>query len=629
MTSEEALRDTCRLLRADDRIGAGRVVAAFTGQQPPRTEPDALVFLRQLLQHLLDTDRYEDAALILWGENVFSCQPRCTQMVWRNFKTEPFVLLQGAGSMSKSYGGGAWLLLDWVRDPEHTTVKVVGPSEQHLEDNLFSHLVKLHQEASIPLPGLVGKLFIGLDPRQRRSSLTGVVIPVGKKSGRLQGSKPFPRKKEHLQFGKMSRLRVFIDEFELVPTGVLKDIENLMSTYSGKAGSLLIAAAYNPNDIAGPAGTRAEPVDGWGTFDIEKDEEWRSKRGWKVVRLDAARCENVIAKAEVFPGLQTYEGYQSIIRNSGGTESAGYYTFCRAAFPVSGTALSVIPQLLLDRAVGEVIWRETPRVAVGIDIALLGGDTAKACIGACGMATGVKRSPSLLFPLGEVVRFRSSGGQLKDRFVAQVNSILPLPRGETLAMAQEAIRVCRLAGAEPDWVTLDRTGNGAGVHDMVMQLWSAGVCGVNFSQRATERRIVQEDRGPASTSVANMVSELWVALRKWMDYGRLVISPAVSLDRLGPQVTGRRMVVGKKDTVESKEAYTSRSNPSPDEADAVTLFLHSVRMASGELPALSGADGAELGGADEREQRGGPFRRFEGGVMVGVTDRFEGLNEES
>ena len=67
----------------------------------------------------------------------------------------------GAASMSKSYAGGAWHLLDWVRDPEYTTVQVVGPSENHLEANLFSHLIRMHRESKIPLPGQIGELLSG------------------------------------------------------------------------------------------------------------------------------------------------------------------------------------------------------------------------------------------------------------------------------------------------------------------------------------------------------------------------------------------------------------------------------------------------------------------------------------
>lgn len=622
MNQPELLAAVGSLLRQDDKLKAGQLVAGFVGKTA-RTEADAVTFLKALLQSLLDEDRYEDAAALCWGEDLFSSAPRCTRMVWRNMRESSFLLIQGGSSMSKSYAAGVWLLLDWARDPENTTVKVVGPSENHLEDNLFSHLVKLHNDSAIPLPGTIGKLFIGTDPRSRKSSIIGVVIPQGKTSGKLQGVKRSPRKVAHPKFGRLTRLRVFIDEFELVPPGVLKDIDNLRSNYSGKPGGLLVAAAYNPVDIGGAAGVRAEPDGGWGSFDIETDEEWMSKRDWKVCRLDPAKSENVLEKRVVFEGLHSWEAHQSLIKSSGGTESASYYTFGRGAFPMAGTALSVVPQLTLDRSVGELLWRETPLVAVGCDIALEGGDTAKLVHGVFGYAVGVRLAPSLLSPLGEVRMFGRPGKPLV-KFCAQINSIIPLPKAETVAMAQEIVRVCRVLGVSPDAVTLDRTGNGAGVHDLVKRIYSEAVRGVNYSEAATEKKILEEDQKTAAEGVAGMVSELWIALRKWMDYGRVIFNPSVSLDKVGPQLTGRHYRIGKKDAVESKKEYTSRSNPSPDDADAVTLFLHSVRMVSGHIPALSPE---EMEGVITQAQEVGLTPLDGSGTMIDPTNLFNGLND--
>lgn len=624
MTESELIAAVAGLLRADERTKAGAMVADFAGQpKAVHNDADANTFLKGLLQNLLDEARYEDAAFLCWGDDLFTSKPRCTQMVWRNMRESSFLLIQGGSSMSKSYAAGVWLLLDWARDPEFTTVKVVGPSENHLEDNLFSHLVNLHKNSAIPLPGEVGKLFIGLDLRNRTSSITGVVIPQGKTSGKLQGVKRKPRKKPHPVFGRLTRLRVFIDELELVPPGVLKDIDNLRSNYDGRPGGLLVAAAYNPVDIGGAAGQRAEPEGGWASFDIDKDEEWVSKRKWKVVRLDPAKSENVLEQRVVFEGLHSYEAHKSLIESSGGTESASYYTFGRGAFPLSGTALSVIPQLTLDRSVGEFLWRETPQVAVGVDIALEGGDTAKFTHGVHGFAVGVRLAPSLLNPLGETRMFGRPGAPLV-KYCCQINSIIPLPKAETVAMAQEIVRVCRVLGVSPDAVTLDRTGNGAGVHDLVKKIWSEAVRGVNFSESATGGKILEEDQTTAEKGVAGMVSELWIALRKWMDYGRVMFNPAVSLDKLSAQLTGRHYRIGKKDAVESKREYTSRNNPSPDDADSVTLFLNSVRRVSGHVPALSGD---EVAGVVPDRQPVDSTPVDASGTMIDPTNLMNGLND--
>jgi hypothetical protein len=89
-----------------------------------------------------------------------------------------------------------------------------------------------------------------------------------------------------------------VDEIANVPAGLWKDIENLITNASGDGG-LTIAGAFNPADPNDEVAKRAEPPQGWNNFDPDADFEWMSKRGWWVVRLDAAQCENVIEK--LFP----------------------------------------------------------------------------------------------------------------------------------------------------------------------------------------------------------------------------------------------------------------------------------------------------------------------------------------
>src|SRR6185295_460299 len=143
-------------------------------------------------------------------------------------------------------------------------------------------------------PGSVGKLFIGIDTRARKGAITGVVIPLGKKAaGRIQGSKRTNRKKPHPKFGKLSRMFIFLDEIANIPVGVWKDIDNVIASGQGDDG-LKIIGAFNPTNIHDEVGLRVEPPQGWAHFDPDVDVDWTSTRGWRVVRLDAARCENVV-----------------------------------------------------------------------------------------------------------------------------------------------------------------------------------------------------------------------------------------------------------------------------------------------------------------------------------------------
>lgn len=580
---------------------------------PTNTKAQADELLGILLHWLLDNDGYEEAAQLLWGPMQFDPRPESTRRVWAAFESSNFTLLMGAGSMSKSYSMGVRLFLEWVRDPQYTTIKVLGPSEQHLEDNLFTHLVQLHRGSTIPLPGQIGKLFIGLDSRERKSSITGVVVPLGKKAaGRLQGVKRMNRKKEHPKFGKQTRMFIFLDEIANIPKGIWRDIDNQITNSSGNG--LKIVGAFNPTDQQDEVGIRTEPPTGWSMFDPENDHEWVSTRGWRVVRLDAARCENVLAKRVVYPGLQTYEGFQMLIKNSGGMDSPGYWSMGRGCFPPTGVPMSIIPAGLLANFKAEFIWVDRPEPCGAVDLAFLGGDTAVFVKGSYGLASGVKFLPSLLHPEGRTLMFKNHRGINAPKNVVQAEVLLKLPKGDTVAIEHEILRIARSFSIKPEWLCVDKTGNGMGVFDLLRHDFGE-VTGLNFFESASETRIMVEDLDTAKNLYDRANSELWFALRKFIEFEYCKLSPSFDTEELYPQLTGRRFrMTGKKSHVEKKDDYQSRSNgKSPDEADALTLLIHGVRKASGFVPGMAVENSTE----DLENDRSD--------VRIDVTNKFEDL----
>ena len=609
-------------LHSDRMFEAAALVAEWVSEQTgkrikvPETKPKAYELLSLLLHWTLNNGGREEAAQLLWGRTQFDPRPDSTRRVWEALDTQNFILLMGAGSMSKSFSAAVWLFLEWLRDPEFTMVKVLGPSEQHLEDNLFTHLVTLHKNSTIPLPGEVGKLFIGLDTRARKSSISGVVIPLGKKSaGRLQGVKRIPRKKEHPIFGKLSRMFVFLDEIANIPSGVWRDVDNILSNTSGDG--LKVFGAFNPTDINDNVGVRCEPPFGWPSFDPDKHFGWTSTRGWFVVRLDAAQCENVKENRVIYPGLQTREGFDRIIQNSGGTNSPGYWAMARGCFPPMGTVMSIIPQGMLNEFKAEFIWYENPRSVGGVDLALEGGDAAKFAAGKWGLATGIKYPPSLNHPNGRTVMFKNSKGRAYPKYALQLENIFLLPKGDTVKMKEEVIRLAQQLGISPEWLAVDRTGNGQGVYDLLRYEWGIGVIGLNFFEGASDTKILVEDSDTAKALYDRAASELWFAMRKFIEFHYMKALPSLDTSELYPQMTGRLFrASGKTAKVEGKPDYKSRhQGKSPDDADAVSLLVHAVRKASGVILAMTpdniqGPDDEEDYYDGDREIRSDVTNRF-------------------
>jgi hypothetical protein len=592
----QMIYDVGTLIHKDEWVDAGVFYASYVRKtkdpnfQNPANVDQVKEIITQLLHWCLNNDRYPLAARLLWTENQFDSRPHFTQLIWKELRDSTAMMLMGSASASKSYSTGVWLLLDWVRDPEYTCIKLLGPSEQHLNANLFTHMINLHQQASIPLPGITGNLYIGMNRKDQFGSISGVVVPLGKKSaGRLQGSKAGnkKRKKAHPVFGILGRLRVFMDESEKIPEGIWKDVDNIFSNLSGVE-TFKIICAYNPENQNGPSGSRSEPPDGWAQFNIDTDEVWTSRRGWRVVRLDGFKGENVRLKRVVFPGLQTFEGITALIANAGGYDSPGYYTMARAAFPPSSKKLVIIPQGMFDKAKGTFTFVGPTIAVAGVDLALEGGDAAKFAWGDHGLASGFRTPPSLKYPQGQYTQFTDRDGNSILRPGLQVHGLLQLEAGPTSKVAGQIKDLCDKLLIKPDALAVDRTGNGQGVYDMLKDIWSPEVIGVNYMEGASETKILLEDSKTCKEEYDRACSELWFALRKWMEFQGIMFSPQIDFSKLAEQMTTRQFAPGKMSRVESKKDFKSRNGGnSPDDADAMTLLNHASRKKSGSILSMN------------------------------------------
>ena len=935
----EFTREVASPLHLGNRQTAAFLVSQRLGfPDPVRNDEQANALLASFLQFLLDGNRYVDAATLLWPATLFSGEPESVRTIFDEAFKNVTLMLQGAASMGKSYSVGVYAYLDWRRDPQYTNYQILGPSEKHLERNLFTHIVKLHKQASIPGPGFVRELEITVDTKEKNGGLFGVVVPTGKKAaGRLQGVKVVPRPQPHPQFGKLSRLRVILEEAENIPPGIHDDVTNILSNVRG-IDAFKIFANYNPKDPNSPIAIRAEPVEGWSSLDVETSRVWTSKRGWRVVRLDAYRCENVLQGQEIYFGLQTKEGLERLIQNAGGVGSPGYYcadagtevlsrrgwlsheqvvvgdevyslnprtgraewspvrevfskpfegelvsiegrsmsalvtsnhrwavtdkqrmrrktgytirettelkrnhllplvvpptaygrdsdadfaatvgwlvtdgtvsvregvrctlyqsatanlqkcdlirdlltrqgvkfseyrdrsgivhfhleaaysrrllavvgpqkglplwyidqldeiargalfracvlgdgginggstpyvctknkelagayayliaslglasatheakpcpttfsngrshpgvkmyyvqavrhthvlakylkirpvrysgivwcprtdngtwyarrsghtyftgnTMARGWYPPQGVDLAVVPQHLLNDVYGNFEFVEPAQPLAAVDVALEGGDNAICVLGRLGLAGGI-RKPGTDGRKGELVRFLDEFGQPLVKEVVQVDQIFQLPKGDTLRLVSEIKRIARSASVKGTHLGVDRTGNGAGVHDLLVAQLNAQVRGINPSSAPTERKILEEDQQLPCDEYAYLLSELWFALKKYIEFGLLRIDPQVPTDPLLQELAGRRFLlssVSSKTKVESKKDFKSRGNKSPDRADALTMLVHVARLNQKGSPSISGrgSEGledtpyeAKVGLTDQRE----------------------------
>jgi hypothetical protein len=630
MTPQQVAADVAKLVHAQTPWEAANLVADFSRISLKfhyDTKPEKyLPILQNFVHVLMDSGDMAGAASILWTPNQFTPEPESVKQVWKLFDESSQGLIMGAASMGKSFSFGVRLFLEWMRDPVWTSVRCVGPSEDHLEQNLFSHLVGLHGNSTLPMPGSVGDLFIGTNRRNQLGSIRGVVIPKSntKKAGRLQGGHRKPRTAPHPTFGPLSRMFIFIDEVENVPQGIWHDVDNVLSEISGDGG-FKIFGAYNPSDLSLEVAKRAEPPYGWQSLDEDSHHRWVSIRGWDVLRLDAEKCENVVQGKVIYPGLQSRTGLEAIAKSSGGRQSAHYLTMGRGSYPKQGTELTVIPPGMLASWRGEFIWLENPQPVGGSDLALEGGDPCIYTLGMWGLASGVRLPASLEFPEGKVIMFKNPRGGVMPRWGLQANQQFEFPKGDTAAMTAKHIDFNKKAGVRPEYFSCDRTGHGAGVADMIKHDWSPSIHDVNYSEGASKEKLMAEDSKTCAEQFERMFTELWMGVRMWGEFTYLMLSPKLDMAKLGPQLTQRRMrSSGEKTRVESKKDYETRTQQgSPNEADSLTLFVHAARKGSGVTLSMKG----EAVVPSSSWEDDWPHEGIENGVKVDSSNRSDYLDE--
>lgn len=574
--------------RSDDDgiIYAAAYILKHAAQQAGRQtitldEKQAKAIVLQFVQHLLDHDQFEAAATILWGEQVYDWRPSSARDTWGCLFQHDKLLIQGAGAMGKTFNAAAWFLLDWMRDPYYTCVKVVSLTEAHAQRNVFAAIKTFYRTALVK-PEYEGGEELVKSIQANDDDKNGihlVAVPKGDSgTGTLRGFHPSPRAgKPHPKWGVMSRTHVVLDEAEEVPAGVWEGLQNILSAADteGAKGRIKIFGASNPKDRTSEFGKRCEPERGWMSVDCEEDFEWDSREGWHVLRLDAARCENVTEKRIVFPGFQTYEGYMAYEAKG---KTAEYYTMARGFFPQEGISMAIITPAMMDNSIGIVRFIGPVVPLAAFDLALEGNDQVLCSYGRYGLCDGWTPRD------GKFIEFKAP------RTVLQLDSQISFPKKPTLEQTQAIIRFCKQMRIAPNWLCVDRTGNGAGIHDALCSLFGEEVMGVNYSWAATDTHILGDDSQRANELYSGVVTELIFGMSKYLEFEYLKISPGFRNDDLIKQAIGRRYKQQGKGLVrvESKADYVKRTRlNSPDALDSLSLLVYLMRQRAGIVATMT------------------------------------------
>lgn len=551
-------------------------------QRPIKSKDDMMAMAWAYVYSLLYARDYVGAALVLWGPKTFTPEPRAAQLMWGALFTKNQINVMGCGSVGKTFTPSAWCVLDWLLDPEWTRIEVASNSQDHVEKNLYADIVRLHTEAVLPLPGNVDSESISLD-KKRGMGIFVLVIPGGPKSrGKLKGAK-IKNRPPHPLFGDNSRLRILLDEAQEIPANIFDETPNLLSSVDDSVEHIKIMAAANPKDEWSRYGLNCKPVGGWDAISDEQ-EEWESETGWHVISINAMRTENVMAKKTIFPRMITHEGVQKIIRSQAGgnDQHPNVYTYVYGRFPKTGVQTTIINSNHLRRAEGDWIF-DGPTISIAGSDPAFTGDLPAMTIGRVGRAVGW-------------VDYKGEKHDLPEPAVKiQADGTMILPHGDTQDVADENMARCRQLSIKAENFGIDKTGTGRGVHDVIRRQWkdkvaplaetddgAAPIVGVEYAASPSEVKIADEDTQTPKELYDRIATELWMAGAKLFEYDIVRIGRGVD-QKTSEELAGRRggmkVGIGKKQSVEAKDAYKGRTGEtSPDRADSFLIMLHVARM---------------------------------------------------
>jgi hypothetical protein len=221
--------------------------------------------------------------------------------------------------------------------------------------------------------------------------------------------------------------------------------------------------------------------------------------------------------------------------------------------------------------------------------------------------------------------FKDRNGSPTPRWGLQAIRQFALPPAETRGMTNSVLETNRRAGVKGEFYACDRTGHGAGVADLIRYEWSTLIHDVNYSEGASEEKVMLEDSKTCKEAYERMFSELWFRTRAWGEFQYLLLHPSMDLAKLGQQLTLRRFQVsGGRSKVESKKDYKSRGFESPNEADSLTLLVHAA--AKGSRIALSMRGDASVSPEDSDDDW--PTPGMHNGVKIDASNRSDFLNTE-
>lgn len=504
---------------------------------------------------------FKQVAKMLWPEDAknpvrpFVWHPWAEKMLEKACEYQ-YLGLSGCASSGKTRFGAIWGLINWLCAPRETMVLATSTSLGDSRRRIWGDIKDYFTYSTLG-PGMPGKLVdsdgvILTDAGTGRfSNKEGIALIAGAPGKERDGIAKM--------IGiKSPKLILLADELPELSPAILDATANL-STQIGEGASFQMIAMGNFKSIYDPFGEFIRPESGYDSITPAMD-EWKTERGY-CLRFDGLRSPNILAGEDKWP---VYGNKQLAEHRRHYPDTSLLFWRMVRSFPCPDGADDVIfsdAHFLQGKTNERVTWAYPPTKVACMDPSFTnGGDRTMVVFGEVGQTT--------------------TGLQVLQYYKTKAlfENVTLKERTRNFQIAEQFRDLCIAEGVQPEHAGIDASGAGAVLLDIIYELWSRRVLGIQFGGSASELPVNASDMTPSNKKYSNRVTEIWY-------YGVELLS-GFQLRGITPSMA-KEMKARKYETVkgdivrlrvEPKKEMKTRVGFSPDEADAGLALVDLCRQ---------------------------------------------------
>jgi hypothetical protein len=492
---------------------------------------------------------------------------------WLSHRTVGII---GPASSGKTCNSATDSLADYYAFPECTTILVCSTTKERMQDRIFGEIKKYHRLARERYPDLPGYSIDGRmrivteskddarDGRDFRSGFCGVPCLSG---GEFKGISEF--------IGiKNKRLRVVIDELQMLPPSVLMAISNL-----DKNDDFKLIGMGNPKETTDALGMLCEPSYELGGWDGGIDQTPKTKV-WDTRRPDGVCIQLVGSESPNLDGslgipLITQEAMDRDIAQYG-KDSLQFTMMNQGMMPRGqGSRRVLTRQLCLkNKAMDEPEWASSERTKVGFLDAAFGGVGGDRCIfGELQFGYAAATLDPAELDVSLLVSQKPSKSTHKQILALIDYLLVPINVMNTTASPEEQIvnfvrEQCSTRNIPPQNFFFDSGMRGSLV-SMFGRLWSPQTNPIDCGGSPSDRMVSNKIQVMAKNYYQKFITEMWFRIRLIVEAGQFRGMKDTALQEFCAREW--RMVGANKIEVEPKSDMKDKTGRSPDIADAIAV----------------------------------------------------------